>query len=311
MSDTLNNLNANNSPIPYTDFGGDGPALHFYHANGYPPKAYAPLLQRFTTDYHVTAMHARPLWGNANPEEINHWGPFVEDLITFLEAGYDAPVVGMGHSVGATTTLLAALRRPDLFSAVVLLDPVIFPPWFGLGWRLVWRLGLAYRLHPLVPAALKRRRVFESQQAMFNSYRKKEIFSRISDDGLWAYIRAITRTEDNGRAVLTYPAEWEARIYVTGIFLDDRLWKDLHTLQVPLLLIYGERSDAFWESSAQRVRRHLPEAQLHRIPDATHLVPLEYPEEVSQITLQFLRKRKQGATQKAMLNLSNELGVKP
>ena len=31
--------------IPFTDFGGRGPEMHFLHANGYPPECYRPLLE--------------------------------------------------------------------------------------------------------------------------------------------------------------------------------------------------------------------------------------------------------------------------
>ena len=38
--------------IPYVDFGGKGPVLHFAHANGYPPRIYRKLLQPFTAHFH-------------------------------------------------------------------------------------------------------------------------------------------------------------------------------------------------------------------------------------------------------------------
>ena len=33
-------------------------------------------------------------------------------------------IVGIGHSLGGVTTMYAALQRPDLFRALVFIDPV-------------------------------------------------------------------------------------------------------------------------------------------------------------------------------------------
>ena len=56
--------------IPFDDFGGAGPLLHFAHANGYPPRAYAPLLESLLSTHHILAAHARPLWPGSQPESF-------------------------------------------------------------------------------------------------------------------------------------------------------------------------------------------------------------------------------------------------
>ena len=42
------------------------------------------------------------------------------DLAGFLETREVGPVIGVGHSIGAVTTMLCAARRPDLFSCIIL-----------------------------------------------------------------------------------------------------------------------------------------------------------------------------------------------
>ena len=42
--------------IPFIDFGGAGPYLHFAAANGYPPGAYRPLVETLTPRYRVCSM---------------------------------------------------------------------------------------------------------------------------------------------------------------------------------------------------------------------------------------------------------------
>src|SRR3990172_7811106 len=138
--------------IPFDDFGGSGPLLHFAHANGYPPRTYTPLIETLTPRYHLIAMRARPLWPGSSPDEIRSWWPFVDDLLQFLDGRGEKNLIGVGHSLGAVTTLAAALRRPDLFRAVILLDPVLLRRRLLFFWNLSQNLGLARQVHPLIPS---------------------------------------------------------------------------------------------------------------------------------------------------------------
>src|SRR6476660_6597427 len=97
------------SPIPFFDLASSaGLPLHFLHANGYPPECYRPFLERLQTQYHVFGMLLRPLWPNSNPNEIQDWNPFSDDLLEFLTPPRPTPVIGVGHSIGAIVTLRAA-----------------------------------------------------------------------------------------------------------------------------------------------------------------------------------------------------------
>jgi pimeloyl-ACP methyl ester carboxylesterase len=175
------------------DFGGDGPPLHLAHANGYPPGAYRRLAAALSARYHVTAMVSRPLWPGSSPAGLRSWQPLADDLQAYLEARGARGWVGVGHSLGAVITAEVALRRPELFSAVVLLDPVMLAPLWLAIWNLMRRLGQAHRAHPYISGALKRRRRFDSLAAMVARYRRTPVFSRISDEGLKDFVQAAAR----------------------------------------------------------------------------------------------------------------------
>jgi len=274
--------------IPFLDFNNPDPPLHFAHANGYPPECYRPLLTKLSAHYHVIAMHLRPLWPDARPEDLGDWRPLAEDLLRFLdERGLDR-LIGVGHSLGAVTMLRAALRQPERFHALVLIDPVLFPPRMIYFWNAVMRLGLGYRIHPLITSALRRRRVFQSREVVSNGYRRKSIFRYMDDASLRAYTEGITRLRPEGGFELVYSPEWEARIYATGILADMDIWRRLSGLEIPLLIMRGAETDTFWESTAKRVQRVRPETTFVTIQKATHLVPLEKPDEVYQTIRQFL-----------------------
>jgi pimeloyl-ACP methyl ester carboxylesterase len=190
--------------------------------------------------------------------------------------------------MGATTTLRLALQQPEYFRALVLIDPVFFPPPMILFWELIYRLGLGYRVHPLVKGALKRRDQFDSSAAMYANYRQKAVFKQMSDSALKDYVDALGCPRPDGSVELCYPACWEARIYVTGVRADLELWRELPKLKIPLLIFRGMETDTFKEQTGRLVQRSLPSTQIHTLPNATHLVALEKPEEILTIAKEFL-----------------------
>jgi pimeloyl-ACP methyl ester carboxylesterase len=273
--------------IPLIDFGGSGPLLHFAHANGYPPRAYTPLLQTLTPRYHVLSMLARPLWPASTPNGMRDWSVLVDDLIRFLDERGAQGILGVGHSMGGVSTLQATLRRPDLFRAIVLIDPVIFSPGRLWLWRIVKASGFGRRLHPLIRSTEQRRREFASLDEMFTRYRRAPVFSRMTDDSLRAYVNSISQARPDGTVELSYPPEWEARVYYSG---PPDLWGQVDQLKTPLLLIYGAESNALQTPSVRRMRRLVPHAEYRAVEGAGHLVPLEKPHEVSRLILDFLER---------------------
>ncbi|HEY3312310.1 MAG TPA: alpha/beta hydrolase [Anaerolineales bacterium] len=276
--------------IPFTDFGGEGPQLHFLHANGYPPACYQPLMDLLKAQYRVRGMHLRPLWPHANPSEIGAWQPLTDDFLLFLEERKISPVIGVGHSMGAIITLRTALRRPDHFRALVLIDPVLFSPRFIAAYNLVKVMGLTNHFHPLIAGALKRRRKFDDLQELFTAYRRKRVFRYFSDGSLRAYINGIARPAAGGGYELVYSPEWEARIYQTGVWRDMDLWWGLPSLKLPTLIIRGAETDTFLAPSAQRVKRIRPETCMVALEKSTHLVPLEKPQETCETISNFLKE---------------------
>ena len=282
----MTNPPAPSSPIPHFDIGGTNPPLHFLHANGYPPNCYKPFFERLQTQYRVFGMHLRPLWRDSKPEDIRDWHPLSEDLRIFLSS-QPGPVIGVGHSIGAMVTLRAALRDPSQFRALVLIDPVLFVPRFLVNWHIVRVLGLGERLHPLINGAKKRRRTFDALETVFRGYRNREVFRYMSDENLRIFIEGITQPKADSGYELVYSPEWEARIYLTGMH-DFDLWRELPKLEVPTLIIRGAETDTFLEKAERLVKNKNPKIQVVTMQNATHILPLEYPQEVANIINNFL-----------------------
>lgn len=263
------------------------PDLVFLHANGYPPECYSPLFGRLGASYRIHAMPMRPLHPGAKPEDLQNWRPLADDLQNYLDKHQFARPFVVGHSFGAVTSLRFALRQPGRVRALVLIDPVLFEPHIILLWNLVRALGLTYKLHPLIPAALKRRRKFDDLEGTFERFRRYSVFRYFSDDSLWAYLRGITQPAAGGGYELRYTPEWEARIYATGIAPDLELWRGLKGFSVPTLVLRGAETDTFSASAGRRVERANPAIRVETIPQSTHLLALEHPQEIADRITQF------------------------
>ncbi|MCA1900412.1 MAG: alpha/beta hydrolase [Chloroflexi bacterium] len=276
--------------VPNFDYGGEGAPLHFLHANGYPPECYKPLLELLKIRYRVFGMKLRPLWENTTPEDLDAWHPLSDDLLRFLNSnpsGVNKTIVGVGHSVGGVVTLRAALREPQRFRALILLDPVLFVPATLTAWKIVRDLKLGHKFHPKIKGALKRRRVFDNLDLVFQGYRSREVFKYMSDESLRAYIAGIVKPRAGGGFELAYSPEWEARIYLTGL-RDFDLWRGLPSLQIPTLIIRGAETDTFLENAAKLVKKKNPQIQVETLERCTHLLPLERPQEVFDLIWKFL-----------------------
>lgn len=63
------------------------------------------------------------------------------------------------------------------------------------------------------------------------------------------------------------------------------------TLTRPTMLVWGERDQALTTNLAERLDGWVPGIRVERLPQATHWVPEEYPDEVNRLLIDFLSPR--------------------
>lgn len=269
-------------PIPVAGFGGDGPSFHFAHANAYPPRCYTQLLQPLTADFRVWAMEQRPLWPGQSPQQLDAWDLFAGDLLRALEQCGADQNVGAGHSLGAVVTMMAALQRPTLFNALVLIEPVLLPP----------SLLAAARAYPeqadhlpLVQRARKRRQRWPDRRQAFEHFRGKSVFAGLSDEALWDYVNHGLHETPEREVALRFPRDWEAQIYAHPP-LD--IWHIVSQMTLPTLAIRGARTDTVGDDAWRRWQSLQPTAHFVELANAGHLAPLERPEQMATIIRDFL-----------------------
>ena len=260
------------SLMPSHTFGGEGEIVHFAHANGYPPEAYKQLLNPLTQQYKVIGMLQRPLWHEADYDVVRDWNILADDLICFFDKKGMKNVIGIGHSMGGVVSVLAADKRPDLFKKLILIEPVIFPK-LMTSINLLMPMALRKKYVPVAKVALNRRDHWDTEQEIFDSYRKKKIFSLMSDETIWDWIKAGIIKDRNGGVKLRFTKEWEAHIYATVTNVLD----PLDRLQVPFYIMRGEKTNVISDSTWKKLHKKHPEEQLIEYKNTTHLLPLEKP----------------------------------
>ncbi len=272
-----------NELIPYDDFGGSGPILHFAHSNGYPPGCFQQLLQPLTADYHVLGIRLRPLWPGCDPQELESWDVIATDLRNFFTQQGCRQLIGVGHSLGAVTTMMAAGQDPDLFRSLVLIEPVFLPP--DILNMIAVQPELAEKM-PLLPVTRRRRTHWPDRQSAFDYFRRKPVFKRWSDETLWDYVNYGLYETDQGDVALTYRREWEAQFYARPPL---NVWQDIPKVTQPTLAIRGADSDTLFPQSWQLWQELQPDATFVEIPEAGHMVPMERPQLLAAAILNHLK----------------------
>ncbi len=285
--------------IPPRRLSENGPLLIFAHANGYPPEAYRTFLEPFLQKYQVFSLYLRSFWPDTDPSEMRDWRTFRDDYIPEVKSiiersggkqGSLDQLIGVGHSLGAMTTLMAAIQDPSLFRLLVLIEPVLFPRLRGITMRLLAPFKVLNRFHPLIRGTLRRKTRFDSRETMYQNYRVKPVFSGLSDQVLHDYVGGLAVDLPEGGVGLKYSPAWEARIYETGGIADWIVWRNLNQVQCPVLVIRGEFTYSLFDRVFELMIRKLPQGEAYTMSGGGHLVPLEQPQKTAEVVLDFLKR---------------------
>ena len=279
-------------PIPHTDFGGRGPTLHFSHPNAYTPGSFRPFLAPLTAHFHVLAAHHRPLWhlspgyGAADaPDGFIDWtwDAIADDLLRFLDEQKLEQIIGVGHSLGAVATMMAARKEPQRFRALALIEPVFLPPHVLQAIRAHPKLAAE---RPFVLGALRRRDRWPSRADAFARFREKPVFARWSDEALWEYVNdGLYEDPTTSEVVLSYPREWEARFYARP---PTNVWDELPALAHPTLAIRATESDTLYPDAWALWQTLQPSATFVEMDGVGHMLTAEAPEDVAGVVIHWL-----------------------
>lgn len=252
--------------------------IHFAAANGFPIACYDEFFACFAGQYRITGMDCRATWQpKITPPKRFSIDDFADDLIHAIKNKHSAPVIGMGHSHGGLMTLVAAAKRPELFSKLVIIEPAAMPMDWLANLTAIAPRWLIYQLFPFIKGSLERQALWPSRDAFYQRYHGHPTFKRFTDRALADYTQHGLRKLDNGQFELVFSPAWEAHIFCTLKLF----WNYLSNISLPTLLIRGEHSNLNTQKSfANHHHRLKPQTSPMVIQGAYHMIPQENPIEV-------------------------------
>lgn len=247
--------------------------IFFAHANGFPSATYGKLFAALAPDYQVKhlAQHAHDPRFPVN----DNWQNLVDELIHHLEQQAE-PVWGVGHSLGGVLHLHAAMRCPQYYRGVVMLDSPVLTRADEWLIQLAKRFGFIDRITP-AGRTLGRREAFADRDSARAYFTTKALFRQFDPDCFEAYLEH--GLEDEGEQLrLRFDPATEISIYRSLPHVSPGRAQQV---TLPLAMVRG--------TSSRVVRRHhgvavrnMPRGEFHSLPGG-HMFPLERPHDTASL----------------------------
>jgi pimeloyl-ACP methyl ester carboxylesterase len=202
---------------------------------------------------------APPLAGDAG------WDVFADDVLDAARALGPGPLIGVGHSLGATSLLLAEARAPGTFDLLICFEPI-----------------LATHHDPaFAEAASRRRAVFPSRADALARWSTRPPLAHLAPDVLADYVESGLADEPDGRVRLRCAPEVEAHLFRTATSCP---WRDaLPLVACPTIFLRGAESVVVTAESLAAACAELPAGRLREVPEMDHLGPLVRPAAFAEV----------------------------
>ncbi len=286
MEEQRINLNGKNAKYYNIKNPTASQTAHFYGGNGFALGVYEPLLSDLAQHLNITALTMRGEWYDKPTETALTREQDADILIEFLQKTQDKPVIGIGHSQGATATTIAAAKRPDLFSALYLLEPVTFTNQQGKLYSLVPRVVKMTR-EPFKSTQVKQAD-WHSVDAYYQFLRRHKAYKRISDEHLLTYAKNSLEAGQSAELTLRFSPKQELANYFGTPLIMKPLQQLIADNKVPVQLIIGKPSMFISQQVRQMWDKFVPNEQITVLNDYGHLLPLEAPELCAKLIFQKL-----------------------
>jgi pimeloyl-ACP methyl ester carboxylesterase len=263
------------------------PGIYFSHANGFNGLTYKTLLNKISPNQKIISYDLRGHGKStvpAEPEKLKSWQRYRDDLISILEKNNE-PSTLIGHSLGGTTSLLVAFKRPELVSKIILIDPVLLPLTYWLGTKAVQSIGLIEKVHPMVKGALIRKKNWGSKEEAFQYFSGKKLFRKVIPEAINDYIDGGMKKINANLYELNCNPKWEA---ATFKLTSGGNWFNLKKSNVPTKVILTPNSVVCNERSQKKLNKSIAKIEFVTLENTTHMLPLEDIDGVGNEILSFL-----------------------
>ena len=258
------------------------PTVMLSHATGFHGRCFDPVVESLQTDYECTSFDFRGYGDSLLDKDWPvDWQGYCDDALAVARSLKNQnQIIAVGHSMGAAALAMAALVEPELFKALVLFEPIIFPA------PIRDSRTTSQQPSPLVEGARRRRTTFASRNEAFANYSSKPPMNVFEPRSLRAYVdhgfrdSQIVETDENCVVLKCHP-EHEARTYETGA--SHETWERLHLLQVPTWIVAGAVAPMQPSSWSELIANQITNAKFVLWPDVGHFGPMQKPHRLADL----------------------------
>jgi pimeloyl-ACP methyl ester carboxylesterase len=254
------------------------PALIFLHANGFCASTYRILLSGLAVETRrkIVALdlrgHGRSTISD-NPDQQDNWNRHAGDIAQALAMLAPEGTVLAGHSMGATSALLACARVPHLVTGLCLFDPVLAPAGFYLYAKMPWVFNSWRKHFPLARSAGRRRAKFASRTEAVTAYQGRGAFKSWPVPMVADYCDDGFTDLPDGTVTLSCAPAFEAACFAGQ---KHNPLAALRHIECPARLVRGARNSTTVALLIPKLERC--GVAVETLADTTHFLPMERPE---------------------------------
>ena len=252
------------------EWPGEAPTLFFAHATGFHGRSWDHIVGRFP-GRRALAIEFRGHGRSTIPAPPIPWPDFAQDVLAVARHFALRDAIAIGHSMGGHSLVSATILQPEIFAALVLVDPVIFPPEY-------------YRAPPPDASYIARRRNrWASPQEMYQRFSARPPFAAWRPEALRSYCD-FALLPDGGSFVLACPPAVEAAIYGRCNATENNLYAGIPGVTLPVTVLRAGTSPqtAALDLNASPTGPDLAACFQHGrdvfLPGHNHYIPMEAPD---------------------------------
>ena len=250
-------------------WGDTGSPIMLHHATGFCAAVWSSIARSVAVGHRVFAFDARGHGDSTKSIGEISWQRYADDLADVSKSvlelcGVDAFAGAVGHSLGGTAALTAAVAEPDLFASLFLVEPVLIPA-TGPGARPAGRTVFSAATRMRTPR-------FASRAAAHEALAGTDPFRGFQDRVLADYIEYGLKDREEGDVELKCCPSTEASIYELGT---TDVLESLASLTAKVKIISAAESR--FAPAYDLLRERVPSFEFEQV-EASHLAPMEIPD---------------------------------
>lgn len=251
--------------------GSDYPTLFLLHGDMRTSRSWDAVARYLRENFHVIALDSRGHGDSEWPNSGYSFDQRIDDLEVFADAIQMRGAIAVAHSTGGVVAAKLSECRPDIFSKLVLLEPMVVV-------TETFQRMVSQR-------AVRPRRTWDSREEMYEYLKQHPMTGKWRDDVIRDVVAHESFELPDGRLDMKWAndsMDWKER---EGDYHDLR--PTLRTLEKPIQFIVSDsREDQF--ADVAEIATETADFSMVTIPDSGHNMYMDQPKLVADAVVRFV-----------------------